>query len=184
MDVFEFILVLVTVIVSLGIAELLGGVVRVLRHELKPGHLHWLWVLLVFNMQIQWLWFSWNFRDRGSWLFPEFMLLIAPPILLYMSSAVLFPITLAKDGDDLDEHFFRRRRPFFLLAIATFVLFGLSHRFLEDGDPVSVTNVFRLVLICMCIGLIFTARRSIHWTFALAILVTQLWWVYQYSFAI
>ena len=65
MDVFEFILVLVTVIVSLGIAELLGGVVRVLRHELKPGYLHSLWIFLVFNMQIQWLWFSWNFRAQS-----------------------------------------------------------------------------------------------------------------------
>ena len=182
MDVFEFILVLMTVIVSLGIAELLGGVVRVLQHELKPGHLHWLWVLLIFNMQIQWLWFSWNFRDRGSWLFPEFMLLIAPPILLYMSAAVLFPRT--STGDDLDAHFFRRRQPFFLLTIATVVLFGLSHRFLEDGDLASVTNAFRLVLVCMCAGLIYTTHRGIHWTFALAILVTQFWWVYQYSFAI
>ena len=182
MDVFEFILVLMTVIVSLGIAELLGGVVRVLQHELKPGHLHWLWVLLIFNMQIQWLWFSWNFRDRSSWLFPEFMLLIAPPILLYMSAAVLFPSTSA--SDDLDAHFFRRRRPFFLLTIATIVLFGLSHRFLEDGDLASVPNAFRLALILMCVGLIFTTRRGIHWALALAILVTQLWWVYQYSFAI
>ena len=182
MDVFEFILVLVTVIVSLGIAELLGGVVRVLRHELKPGHLHWLWILLVFNMQIQWLWYSWNYRDRGSWQFPEFMLLIAPPILLYMSAAVLFPST--SEGDDLDEHFFRRRRPFFLLAIATVFFFGLSHRFLEGGDLISVTNAFRLALVSVCVGLIFTTRRSIHWTLALAILVTQLWWVYQYSFEI
>jgi len=182
LDVFEFILVLMTVIVSLGISELLGGVVRVLRHELKPGHLHWLWVVLIFNMQIQWLWFSWNFRDRASWLFPEFMLLIAPPILLNMSAAVLFPRTSA--GDDLDAHFFRRRRPFFLLAIATVVFFGLSHRFLEDGDFASQPNALRLVIIAMCVGLIFTTHRGIHWTLALAILVTQLWWVYQFSFAI
>ena len=182
MDVFEFILVLVTVIVSLGIAELLGGVVRVLRHELKPGYLHWLWVLLVFNMQVQWLWFSWNFRDRGSWLFPEFMLLISPPILLYMSAAVLFPRTSV--GNDLDAHFFQRRRPFFILAIATVVLFGLSHRFLEDGDTVSITNAIRLLLIVMCVGLMLTTHRGVHWALALAILATQLWWVYQYSFAI
>lgn len=155
---------------------------RVLRHELIPGRLHWLWVLLIFNMQIQWLWFSWNFRDRGTWLFPDFMLLIAPPILLYMSAAVLFPRTSA--GEDLDAHFFRRRRPFFLLAIATVVLFGLSHRFLEGGDLDSVTNAVRLVLIFMCIGLIATANRAVHWATALAILATQLWWVYQYSFEI
>ena len=184
MDVFEFILVLVTVIVSLGIAELLGGVVRVLRHELMPSVLHGLWVLVVFNMQIQWVWFSWNFRDRGSWLFPEFMLLIAPPILLYMAAAVLFPSPLAKNGGELEEHFLRRRRPFFLLAIATIVLFGLSHRFLEGGDLASVVNAIRLALATMCVGLIFTARRGLHWTFALAILVTQFWWVYEYSFAI
>lgn len=182
MDVFEFILVLVTVIVGLGIAELLGGVVRVLRQELKPGYLHWLWVLLIFNMQIQWLWFSWNFRDRGSWLFPEFMLLIAPPLLLYMSAAVLFPRTSAHA--DLDAHFFRRRRPFFILAIATVVSFGLSHRFLEDGDLIGIANALRLVLISMCAGLMLTSHRGVHWALALAILATQLWWVYRYSFAI
>lgn len=184
MDIFEFILVLVTVIVSLGIAELLSGVVRVLRHELKPGFLHGLWVLVVFNMQMQWLWFSWNYRDRGSWLFPEFMLLIAPPLLLYMAAAVLFPRPLADDGGDLEAHFLQRRRPFFLLAIATVVLFGLSHQFLENGQLASVANALRLALIAICTGLIFTTRRSIHLTFALIILATQFWWVYQYSFAI
>jgi len=41
MNVYEFILILSSIIVGLGIAELFGGVVRVLRGELVPVRKQW-----------------------------------------------------------------------------------------------------------------------------------------------
>lgn len=182
MDVFEFILILVTVVTGLGMAELLGGVVRILRQELEPGRLHWLWVWLTFEAQVEWLWSSWNYRDRAEWLFPEFILLLSVPVVLYMAAAVLFPKT--NIGDDLDAHYFRSRRPFFLLLIALVVLFGLNHQFLGSGDFWDVPSLIKLVLILAFSVLALTTNRRVHWGVALGILGVQLWWVYQYSFVI
>jgi len=182
MDIFEFILVLVTVIVGLGIAELLGGVVRILRHELKPGRLHSLWIWMIFEMQVQWLWSSWALRDRGEWLFPEFILLLALPVVLYMIAAVLFPST--DTSDDLDAHFFRHRKPFFLLLMACIILYSVNHRFLEGGDFGGLADAIRVALFISLGILMNTSHRGVHWALGLSLLGVQFWWVYYFGFAI
>ena len=119
MDLFEFLLVVVSIILGLGIAELLGGVVRLLRGDLIPGKLHALWILIVFQLQVQLSWGLWGLRDREAWRYPEFMLLLLGPGLLYMSAAVLFPSVGSMAAD---QHLLNRRRPFFLLN-ASYVVF-------------------------------------------------------------
>jgi hypothetical protein len=47
MNVYEFILILSSIIVGLGVAELFGGVVRVLRGELKARALLWYFTLRI-----------------------------------------------------------------------------------------------------------------------------------------
>ena len=80
MDVVEFILIPTSIIAGLGIAELLGGVVRVFRGDLRAGPLHSVWVFLVFVVQVQWLWGSWGYQERGDWVFPEFAIFLIGPI--------------------------------------------------------------------------------------------------------
>ena len=54
MDPFEFIMVLVSIIMGLGIATLLRGVVRSLRPDTTttPGLVHAIWVVWVFVMHV------------------------------------------------------------------------------------------------------------------------------------
>jgi hypothetical protein len=40
MNLFEFLLVIVSIVLGLGITELLGGLTRILRGELPAGRLH------------------------------------------------------------------------------------------------------------------------------------------------
>lgn len=54
MDPFEFIMVLVSIIMGLGIATLLRGVVRSLRPDTTttPGLVHAIWIVWVFVMHV------------------------------------------------------------------------------------------------------------------------------------
>ena len=116
MNLFEFLLVIVSIVLGLGIGELLGGLVRIFRGDLVTGRLHALWMLIVFQVQVQLAWGLWGLRLREQWRYPEFLLLLLAPMLLYLAAAVLFPS--AGSDENLDAHLMRRRQPFFLLMAA------------------------------------------------------------------
>jgi hypothetical protein len=91
MNVFEFLLVIVSIMLGLGITELLAGLVRVLRGELVTGKLHALWMFVVFQLQVQLAWGLWGLRSKVEWQYPEFLLLLLllAPVLLYLAAAVI-----------------------------------------------------------------------------------------------
>ena len=80
---------------------------------------------------MQWLWASWEVRDRDLWLFQDFILFLSGPIGLYMAAAVLFP--RADSLNTLDEHFLQRRLPFFSLLVLVNLSYVLSDRLVVEG---------------------------------------------------
>lgn len=178
MDVYEFILIPSSIIVGLGVAELFGGVVRILRGELKAGSLHSLWVTLVFILQVQWFWASWELHGRSGWLFHEFILFIIGPIGLYMVAAILFPAV--DSGRSLDEHFLNRRRAFFAVAALTIASFSVSGWFVVN-DPNRSQDITRLIGIVWFAILAVTGRRKFHIGSALGFLGLLLWFIYFFT---
>jgi hypothetical protein len=90
-NVFEFLLVIVSIVLGLGITELLAGLVRILRGDLVAGKLHGLWMFVIFQLQVQLAWGLWGLRSKAEWQYPEFLLLLLAPVLLYLAAAVIFP---------------------------------------------------------------------------------------------
>lgn len=178
MNVYEFILILSSIIVGLGVAELFGGVVRVLRGELKAGALHSVWVTLVFLFQVQWLWASWELHGRGAWVFPEFIIFIIAPIGYYMAAAMLFPA--ADSSENLDLHLLERHRPFFVIMALTTVSLSVSG-WLVVNDPIGEQDIARLIAIALYGILAVTRRRGIHWVISLGLLGALLWFTYYFT---
>jgi len=181
MNVFEFILIPSSIIVGLGIAELFGGVVRVLRGELKAGGLHSVWVTLVFLQQVQWLWSSWALEGRDAWLFPEFFVFIIGPIGLYMAAALLFPATNSEES--LDQHLWERQRPFFFIMALTLASFAVASWIVVAG-PLRAVDVPRLMGIAWFGVLAVTRHRGFHWVAAIVTFGIQLWFIYTFTFEV
>lgn len=182
MNLFEFLLIVVSILLGLGITELLSGVARILRGELPAGRLHTLWILIVFLVQAQLAWGLWLLRSLEEWRYPEFLLLLTGPILLYMASAVLFPATVS--SGTLDGHLLRRRRAFFLLMLAYVCFTALFEVFLLDGGLELVPTVLRLLGVALFVALMLSGSRRLHWVLALAVLASQLWFTYAYTFVL
>jgi len=178
MDVYEFILIPSSIIVGLGIAELFGGLVRILRRELKAGTLHLLWIALVFVYQVQWFWASWELSTHGTWLFPEFLIFIFGPIGLYMAAAMLFPAT--DSGESLDIYFLERRKPFFLILALVIASFTLSGWFVVK-DPLRYQDLSRLIAIALCGVLAVTKHRGIHLASVLSFLGSIFLFIYFFT---
>jgi hypothetical protein len=93
MELFEFLMVLVSIIIGLAMAELLTGSARLLRAR-RSVDFYWLHTLLILGIGLAMLqiwWESWHLRDVGAVSFLQLCLLLASPIALFMMAHLLFP---------------------------------------------------------------------------------------------
>jgi hypothetical protein len=181
-NVFEFLLVIVSIVLGLGITELLAGLVRILRGELVAGKLHALWMFVIFQLQVQLAWGLWGLRSKPEWQYPEFLLLLLAPVLLYLAAAVIFPG--AEADEDLDSYLMRRRRPLFLILTAYLLAAALFSWLLFDEDLTLVSVVIRLPAVVILATLAITARPRVHLLLGLAVLALQLWFTYVFTFVV
>jgi hypothetical protein len=180
-NLFEYLFVVIGVILGLGITELLEGASRTLRGELQWGKLHTLWVLITFQLQVQMAWGLWGLHDRESWRYTEFLLLLIGPVVLYMAASVLYPGTAEVMADD---HFIQRRKPFFLL-MAIYVFFTGVVGPLLYVEPITFsTTIQRLIPIIILVILSISDRRRVHWLLGPLILAGNLWFTYMYTFTV
>src|ERR1041385_2752493 len=179
MNVFDFLFVIVAIVLTLGIAELLGGVVRILRGELRSDGLHTLWIVITFQLQVQLAWGLWGLHTRATWRYPEFLVLLSGPIVVYLIAALLY----APGGvERADVHLLRRRRPFFLLNALYVAITALYSWVLWDQGWIPAQALTRVVVIGALVTAASTEKRALQWMIGLLLLVGNLVWTYQYAF--
>ena len=114
MGVFEYIGVLVSVIMGLGIAHLATGAVKLIQHrdEAKPYLPHALWTLnvLLYILLIWWSMFWWSGHE--TWHAYEYLFIALYAIVLFLLAAMLYPWDMDRDID-VQAYFFANRRWFF-----------------------------------------------------------------------
>ena len=120
MSVFEYLGVLLSVIMGLGVTHILVGLAKTI-HNRKTITLFWvhsLWAVnvLIYIVIIWWGMFWWS--GQQEWSFFQFLLLILYAIALFFSASLLFPWDFADDFD-FEVHFFETRPWFFsVMAVA------------------------------------------------------------------
>jgi len=126
MDQFEYVMVLVSIIIGLGITHVLfglSGIVdrlsrRTVRLELSIAHATWLG--FCFAWMIMFWWWEYRFVSRVSdWTVGLYLFLVGYSITLFLLSAILVPRSW-EGVDSLKEYFLERRAWFYsLLLLAT-----------------------------------------------------------------
>jgi hypothetical protein len=180
MNLFEFIMVLVSIIISLGIAELLTGVVRLVRARDSTEYywVHGVLTVTIFVALLQQWWETWGLREVPQWDFLALILMLIAPICLFMISHLLFPDAMAEA--DVEDHYYGPMRPVWVLGLVAIVgstsfgpiVFGRSLFTLDNATSFLGIIVFTVLL--------FTSRRRAHaitLPLVLAALIYDvLWW--------
>lgn len=120
MDQFEYLSVLVSIIVGLGITHLLTGVGRFLGGPDAPRvfGVHVAWTVNLILYQSFFWWFTFKWVDQETWTFGLFAFVLGYAILLYLLTVILYPVEI-QPGFDFRAHFHRRRRWFFSVLAFT-----------------------------------------------------------------
>ena len=158
MQSFEFVMILVSIVIGLGVAELLGMLARILRREARGGSLHTLWVIAILLTLVQLFWAAWELQFRSDWSLLELAIFLMPPFLLFLVASLLCPRN--PGHTPLDAYFLERRRPFFIVLVAYLVSASVEAG-VFIGRP-GASDVVRALSMIMFIALAMSSTRRLH----------------------
>jgi hypothetical protein len=131
---FEYLSVLVSIIVGLALTQLLSGTARLIqlrrRVVMHPATLWWMASLFLINVQVWWV--AFDRRSSMQWNFFSFLLYLLIPIALFLLSYLVLPDLGDEDRPDLRANFEDNRRWFFGL-LAALPAISLVEQVVRDG---------------------------------------------------
>jgi hypothetical protein len=172
---YEYLMVMVSIILGLGATQALRGLSKIARSHSRflPATL---WVTGLFYLHIQVWWGFWDMASVPSWTQLSYYLIIFLPCSLFAATELLVPIGAGADTD-WKAHFFSVQK-WFLGALITFQLVAILANHVLMGVP--LTHPYRIlqgtIALVMTVGL-FTASVRVHaWiagTFLALLLIGQ-----------
>lgn len=173
MSPFEFVTVLISIILGLGITQIMSGVADLI-HQWEKVKLYWphvLWVGLIFILHVQEWWLTYELRTMIVWRLPFFLFEVLYPISLFIMARILFPSAGDENSANLKDFYFRNYRKFFLMVMILSILSALENIFIHglgiDGWAVNLA-IFALLL---CATLRRSQSEVLHKTIAIILLL-------------
>ncbi len=164
MQAFEYLSVLLSIVLGLGITQLLTGFGRWLEQRATfrayPVAIAWAAFLLLVHVQTWWTMFGMSVHD--DWNFLQFTAVLLQPIVLFLLAVIVFPGPHAR-SNDLRQNFHDQRRWFFGLLLVVLIVSLLKDA--TRGELPEATNlVFHAIfLVQAALGYASANERVQHY---------------------
>jgi hypothetical protein len=180
MDIFEYTAVLTSIIIGLGIAHLLRGFAGLIQHpeKARPYWVHLLWVGYRFFTLVFWWWWEFRLGSIETWTFQLYLFIVFYALILFLASALLFPLSM-EGYADFREYFYARRRWLFGLFALTYIV-DFGDTVLKGWDHLAglgleypLTSVAQFLL---CLVAMWTRNERYHAVFGVGMFAYQVSW--------
>lgn len=178
MNAFEYLNVLISIILGLAIARILTGLATVITARERVDF-YWppvVWAIWIFFISAQHWWAQWTLQFTKRWTFLDFALLLLVPVCMFLLSALVLPEREEDGKIDLGEWFFRNREWFFGIM---FFVPGLSiaEELVRNGHMGNALNFAFLLIFEAVIAVAFflKSRKLQEWLCAQAAVMTILY---------
>jgi hypothetical protein len=181
MDSFEYVMVLVSIVVGLGIAHILSSIGsaihRIRGHgehiRLELTYLCWVGSMFVWLLTFWWWEFKFSKLDI-EWTVGLYLFIIGYATCLYLTTVVLIPSRM-EGVDDSYEYFIKGRKWFFsLLTLA--VLTDIVDTYLKGPNrilqPIYVAQIS--LFLALCVTGAITKRRQLQLVTAVSFFLVQI----------
>lgn len=174
MEIFEYVAVLTSIIIGLGMAQLLIGVTRLIQHPdlAKPYWVHLCWVSYMFLLTVFWWWWEFRLQMVETWTFGIYLFVILYAFLMFLLCALLFPRDFSGYGG-FESYFYAKRNWFFgvfvlaqLVDLVDALIKGMDY-FYSLGAQYPIGQSIIVVLSFVAI---YTRNEKFHATFVLSLL--------------
>ena len=166
---FEFLSVLVSIVVGLALTRLLGGVGRAYQHrnEYALDGVHLAWSLTVFFVIVLNWWVFLLWRDFEPWTFATFFLVILWTTTMYMMAVALYPESGQESGA---RERFASNRTWLLTTFLAFLVLDIGITWIRDAAIPSLGFLIYVGHYIVLIGIAIPVANR-RYDMALA------WWV-------
>jgi len=124
---FEYITILISIILGLGITHILSSLVRLLHIPGVQSYWpHMIWVLLVLLLHIQEWFVLYELKDLKAWRMVTFLFVILYPINLFILANLLFPLNIDEENCAFKPFYFEHIQKISIFA-CTLVLLSVLH---------------------------------------------------------
>ena len=176
MTLFEFVSVMISIVLGLSLTRSLVGVANLARESRLVSTFapHTIWVItLILAHFLQW-WAVWDLR-AVEWNYARFLVALAPPLMLFFATSLVFPGAPGGAVVDLEEYFFQIRRWLMLSYACLGIVWFLVGPIVFASEP--FFNSYRLAQAVTAsaplVGL-STENRRVHLFVAWAVLLVIL----------
>jgi len=141
MRAFEYIAILLSIIISFAFAHLLNGIAHIIEHGVKRFSLlltHWIVWCLFLCVDY---WFTiWHARDTKVWTLAYVSLLLTQGALIYIAARLVVPAPIKDEPVDLSAFFDSHRRKF-MGAIVTLAIVNEATNLTLEGFNGSILGL-------------------------------------------
>jgi hypothetical protein len=160
MSVFEYIMVMVSVILALTLAQLLRALAEI-PNNTKPYWVHSAWVIFVVMSVLQTWWGFWDLNQVDTWTFPAYLNVVSLPIFQFMLAYLLVPASRTPETD-WRAHFYAVRRWIFIAMFGLTIFVVLSSWYLIDVPLLHPYRGFQAILAGLALAGAFLSSHKAH----------------------
>ena len=139
--VFEYLTVLISVVVGLSVTSFLTNVARIihLRGAVTISWVQLLWSITILIWTIAFWWFTFVLAEQQEWTFPLFVFLLVYSTLLFFMMALLFPEGMPADHNYRAQ--FMRNRVWFFGVLLLFLCLDAIDWIVKLEKDVSIVGI-------------------------------------------
>ncbi|MBC5824701.1 MAG: hypothetical protein GIW99_00510 [Candidatus Eremiobacteraeota bacterium] len=134
MEVFAYLSVLISIILGLGIAHLLGAFIRLI-HNRSRTMLYWpslAWAVNLFVLMVLVWWSDFGLTRHTHWTFTMFIVSLLLPALLYLCAGLILPSSDVHANDQMARSY-EENRVWFFAFLSAAIWLSFVQSFLVDG---------------------------------------------------
>ncbi len=168
MDDFSYLSVVTSIVLGLGVAQLLTGAARLVqaRRRVRLYAPTVLWAAFLFLLHIQLWWAASVWRRVTEWTFLGFLLTVMLPVMSFLLAVLVLPDFDRPGTLDLREIYYENSRWFFG-CMAALIALTFAQELVVDGTvDRDADTVFKVVFLMLNVGAAATRSRWYHESYA------------------
>ena len=162
---FPIVATVLSMILGLSVTRLLLGALTVFRilRVATPDWVALVWAAMLFTTQLEFWWAVNALPEvKGTYSFPEFLLLVLLALSLFLSAALLLPSRSEDEHQGLRVYFEQDGR-YALLSLSTYLFLGLIVNIvLFKASPLAIWGALDVVMIVLPVCAFYAKSRKAY----------------------
>ena len=158
---FEIVVLTVSLVLGLGIAQILSAIAAAIR-ERERSRLHWLpisWGVLIFLLHVQYFFALMDMDAEGfTWTWDRYGPVLLYVVMLFLAGGLVLPSQRAERATALIDDFDRHGR-LALIPLGVSLLMSIPMNVQAGGTWLSQPNLFNTVLVAL-LALVFRSKHG------------------------